>query len=35
MKGGPQWSARGFVVIKFYDLDHFGGLMGKMGFRME
>lgn len=26
---------RGSLVIKFYDLDHFDGLMGKMGFRME
>lgn len=26
---------RGSVVLKFYDLDHFDGLMSKMGFRLR
>jgi len=26
---------RGSLVIKFYDLDHFDGLMGKLGFRLK
>ncbi|MCC6321772.1 MAG: hypothetical protein IT438_10110 [Phycisphaerales bacterium] len=25
----------GEVVVKFYDLDHFDGLMGRMGFVMR
>jgi ParB family chromosome partitioning protein len=28
-------SKRGSLVIKFYDLDHFDGLMAKLGFRLK